>query len=389
MTIIDTNILLDYPHIVEEVDNPLILESVLNEIDKFAHSDEKSYRKRASKAIYYIEKNREKITFKSGDFGVADDDIVSYAETHCVNVLTNDRILRIKLLNADVKCSGYTETKQNYNGVTYLIAGIDDEEISKLYGKDFSCPFENHYFVVRNDEQEAICCWEKGKLRWVDRDSLKFNNEYSKKVITPLNTEQVILMDMLKHKDKTILYVGGTYGTGKSFLTTVYAMEQLQKGKIDKIVYVPNNSQTRDTMEIGTMPGDEYDKILPYIGSLIDITSEYTVNQLYSMGQLQLMPISLARGRNLENAIILVNEAQNLTEDHIKLLLGRCAEGSRIIFDGDFKQTDKKVFEDKNGLKLLSRLSESKEYGDLFAMVILNKTERSRTAEAAQFLDEL
>ena len=82
MTIIDTNILLDYPHIVEEVDNPLILESVLNEIDKFAHSDEKSYRKRASKAIYYIEKNREKITFKSGDFGVADDDIISYAETH-------------------------------------------------------------------------------------------------------------------------------------------------------------------------------------------------------------------------------------------------------------------------------------------------------------------
>ena len=132
-----------------------------------------------------------------------------------------------------------------------------------------------------------------------------------------------------------------------------------------------------------------FDKILPYIGSLIDIVGDYEVSTLYSNGQLQLMPISLARGRNLENAIILVNEAQNLTEDHIKLLLGRCAEGSRIIFDGDFKQTDKKVFEDKNGLKLLSRLSESKEYGDLFAMVILNKTERSRTAEAAQFLDEL
>lgn len=101
------------------------------------------------------------------------------------------------------------------------------------------------------------------------------------------------------------------------------------------------------------------------------------------------MPISLARGRNIENSIIIVNEAQNLTEYHIKLLLGRVGEGSRIFFDGDLKQTDKRVFEEQNGLKLLTRLSESNEYKSLFAHVNLIKSERSKTAMAAQFLDEI
>lgn len=68
------------------------------------------------------------------------------------------------------------------------------------------------------------------------------------------------------------------------------------------------------------------------------------------------MPISLARGRNIEDSIILVNEAQNLTEEHIKLLVARCGKGTRIFFDGDIKQADSNIFRQKSGLKLLTKL---------------------------------
>ena len=126
------------------------------------------------------------------------------------------------------------------------------------------------------------------------------------------------------------------------------------------------------------------------MGQIIDIIGDsIEVERLYNDGLIEIMPIAVARGRNLENCIVIVNEAQNLTDDHIKLLIARCAEGTRIFFDGDVKQTDAKVFRDKNGLKLLTKLKDSKKYSDLFSMVRLESIERSRTAQAAQYLDEV
>lgn len=95
------------------------------------------------------------------------------------------------------------------------------------------------------------------------------------------------------------------------------------------------------------------------------------------------------RGRSFQNSIILVNEAQNLTEDHIKLLIGRCGEGTRIFFDGDIKQADSQLFRNKNGLKLLLSLRKSEKYSKLFATVKLQLTERSQTAQCVDYLDDL
>lgn len=78
-----------------------------------------------------------------------------------------------------------------------------------------------------------------------------------------------------------------------------------------------------------------------------------------------------------------------MTEDHVKLLLGRCAQGTRIFFDGDLKQEDKDVFRDRSGLRLLMNLRKSEEFAELFSVIKLEKTERSKTAAAAQYLDEI
>lgn len=94
------------------------------------------------------------------------------------------------------------------------------------------------------------------------------------------------------------------------------------------------------------------------------------------------------RGRNFENCIVIANEAQNLDSDHVKLLLGRIGENSRIFFDGSLQQVDSPLFKNKNGLRHLLKISSSP-YADLFATVKLKKIERSRTARVADYLDEV
>ena len=103
--------------------------------------------------------------------------------------------------------------------------------------------------------------------------------------------------------------------------------------------------------------------------------------------ELEIVPLAYIRGRSFQDSIIIVNEAQNLTEDHLKLLIARCGEGTRILFDGDIKQADSQLFRNKNGLKLLMSLRKSSIFSKIFATVNLTSIERSLTAQAADYLD--
>ena len=196
-------------------------------------------------------------------------------------------------------------------------------------------------------------------------------------------------MELLYDKEVSIIAATGEYGTGKSYILTNFALQQLSKGKIDKIVYVPNNSIVENTRELGTLPGDATDKELIYMGPILDIVGEDIARHMIENGEIEIVPISVMRGRSFNNAIVLINEAQNLTTEHIKLLIARCGEKTRIFFDGDIKQSDSHVFKNKSGLKLLLHLSKSEEYSSIFGTVRLNSIERSKTAQASAYLDNL
>lgn len=131
------------------------------------------------------------------------------------------------------------------------------------------------------------------------------------------------------------------------------------------------------------------DKVAGQIGPLIDLVGIDHINQMIALEQLEVVPMAMMRGRSFNNSLIIVNEAQNLTEDHIKLLLGRVGENSRILFDYDYKQSDSNLFRNKSGVKMLLNLSESPVYSKMFAAVKLNTTVRSKTACAADYLDNL
>jgi predicted ribonuclease YlaK len=165
----------------------------------------------------------------------------------------------------------------------------------------------------------------------------------------------------------------------------VAALEAVEKGDFDKIIWVRNNVQVKDTDQIGALPGDEYAKLLPYLGPMMDhVGGPDGVDMLMGSGQLEVIPLAFLRGRSIRNSIIISSEAENLTKEHIQLLLGRVDSGSNPWMDADLKQRDRAVFEKSAGIEtMIDRLKDEK----LFGYVHLVKSERSETARLADKLN--
>jgi PhoH-like ATPase len=201
----------------------------------------------------------------------------------------------------------------------------------------------------------------------------------------PRNEHQELAFDMLKDKDITVKLITGTWGTGKTMALVVAALEAIQNGDYEKIIWVRNNVQVKDTDQLGALPGDQWDKMLPYLGPFCDhVGGEEGVHMLVGNNKLEVIPLGFLRGRNIANSIIICSEAENLTKEHIQLLLGRVAEGSALWLDGDVRQRDKVAFEKSKGLEtMIERLKGE----PLFGYVHLVKSERSATARLADKLN--
>lgn len=399
--IIDTNILLDYPQIVEDRNNQIyIATSVLKELDGLKKHINNDIAFNARRAAIYISRNLNQLLFVSEceKWGIpVDDQLIKIAKIKNGILITNDVYLKVRATIDGVETKGYNN-KDDYTGVEYwYVDSIDNEkdqeDLSKLLNDNILPPeivlYENQYLIIKEkstDKTIKIYVIKNGKPEEVENK--KIRNQWID-YIYPRNSEQTCLFNALSNKDNTIIYAGGKYGTGKSFILNNFALQELEKGNIRKIIYIPNNSYVEGSMELGFLPGTDIEKVIPSIGPLIDLVGKDFVNQMIMKEELEIVPLAYIRGRSFKDSIIIVNEAQNLTEDHLKLLIARCGENSRIFFDGDIKQADSQLFRNKNGLKLLLNLRKSPIYCYKFATVNLLKTERSATAEAAQYLDNI
>lgn len=345
--IVDTNILLDCPSIYEEEDNLVITLKCLEELDKLKISQNPELAFNARRVSRYIYDNKHKIEFIKDENSLlknTDNDIISLAQKYNYGVFSNDVNILIKSFILDIPIKTiYKEEEQYYLGKAVIEVKFDNN----FYNKDVDNfitikepPFsmkENEFLIVKNiDTKETHSIFRNinNKLRLINKNSF-ITNEWSK-TITPRNSEQKCLFDLLLDPNITILLAKGKYGSGKTMCLVNYALQQLEKtlqnGGINKIIWVPNNSYSKDSRELGTLPGALLEKEMPFLGSLVDIVGEQGVTKLLQQDQLEIVPISIMRGRNFTNSIILVNEAQNLTEEHIKLLIGRVSDNSKIFF---------------------------------------------------------
>ena len=275
---------------------------------------------------------------------------------------------------------------ENYTG--YKELELTDDQFVQLYsegiieGYDF---MPNEYLIAKNAEGEVVGSFkpdEDGRLQQIRY--VCFKNQYTG-MLKPRNEHQELAFNMLKDPDITIKLITGTWGTGKTLALVVAALDAISRGDFDKIVWVRNNVQVKDTDQLGALPGEAYDKMLPYLGPFCDhVGGEDGVRMLIDSGQLEVIPLGFLRGRSIRRSIILCSEAENLTKEHLQLLMGRVDEGSALWIDGDVRQRDRVAFEKSKGLEtMIDRLKDEK----LFGYVHLVKSERSETARLADKLN--
>lgn len=265
---------------------------------------------------------------------------------------------------------------------------LNSEELAQFYQGDYQIRdlLENQYVFIRDGTDKIVdkFFWRAGHLERVP--FVTFSSDYLGK-IKPRNPEQECAFHLLKDTETKVKLITGRFGSGKSMSMIAQANEALEKGVVDKIVYVRNNIAVRDTSELGSLPGSEIDKLLPFLMQFADhVGGKEALMTMIAQERLEPIHLGYLRGRDIRNSIIYVTEAQNLTIDHIKLLLGRVGEGSYLYLDGDFHaQIDRSAFERSPGLKkLIEVLSGNK----LFGYVNLVKSERSEVSALADLLDE-
>lgn len=154
----------------------------------------------------------------------------------------------------------------------------------------------------------------------------------------------------------------------------------LEKAELEdkKIIWVRNIVDVKDAGRIGFLPGTELEKLEPWIRLVGDIVGDpYVMEDLVNRGTLQIENLGSIRGRQFNNAIIYVTEAQNMTEEHIALLIGRAGDDTEVYLNGDWKQSD---INNLSGINSLGKLAGN----PLFGKVELNEIERSEVAALAE-----
>ena len=238
--------------------------------------------------------------------------------------------------------------------------------------------YENEYVIIEGD----VYCYKNGFCRRVEYP--RIDNQWSG-VMKPRNVEQLAAMDLVLDDSVTVKLLTGTWGTGKTMILVAAALKGLEEGNFKKIVWIRNNISVKDTSDIGALPGTELEKMLPWVMPMADHCGGISgIERLISSGFLEVIPLGFLRGRSIRDSIIISSEAENLTKEHIQLLLGRVDEGSQLWLDADCRQRDKAVFEKSKGIEtLVERLAGNK----LFGCVHLVKSERSATAQLADLLN--
>lgn len=314
-----------------------------------------------------------------------------YNDTENVLVCTDDincRFISREIFNLptkginDINIITSIEDYKGYKEVT-----LSDEEMSNLYtnlDKNIYDCFLNEYLIIRKSDGEVVDYRRWNGENYSPISYKQINSKYLGK-IKPRNSQQVIAFDMLQNKEETIKIISGGFGTGKDYIMISNAMKLIEDGKFDKLVYVRNAVGVKDANDIGYLPGSKDEKLKPFAMVLADhLGGETGLDMQIMGGTIEIQHLGHIRGRDIKNSIIYCTEAENLTKEHVKLLIGRVGEGSSLWMNGDFAQTDSAVFRMNNGLlSAVQKLAGHEKFG----YVQLQKTERSETAAMADLLD--
>jgi PhoH-like ATPase len=209
------------------------------------------------------------------------------------------------------------------------------------------------------------------------------------------NKEQGFLIDLLMDTSIPLVSVIGRAGSGKSLISLACCLELVLEKRLYKKLLICRPIQTIGN-ELGFLPGTMEEKIAPYYTAISDSFAFLFQNkanrsnpdawkeqlfQYTDSGVIQQEPLTYMRGRSIPDALILLDEAQNLSKDEIKAILTRAGEGTKIILTGDVEQIDNRFLDAMNNG--LTHVIDKFQSSHIAGHITLMKCERSELAEAA------
>lgn len=195
--------------------------------------------------------------------------------------------------------------------------------------------------ISRRDVVYAQKLVEKDKLdQLFELYHIKIARTYNGKLIYPKTLGQKSYYYALKNND--VVFGVGPAGTGKTYLAVVFAVAALKNNEVKKIIL------TRPAVEagesLGFLPGDLKEKVDPYLRPLYDALHDMLgmeqTEKLIEKGVIEIAPLAYMRGRTLEDAYVILDEAQNTTDNQMKMFLTRLGFRSKMIVTGDISQID-------------------------------------------------
>ena len=176
----------------------------------------------------------------------------------------------------------------------------------------------------------------------------------------------------------------GPAGTGKTYLAVTAAVDAFMKGKVERIIL--SRPAVEAGEKIGYLPGDLQDKMAPYLRPLYDALNDRMglkrLKQCIDSGEIEIAPVGYMRGRTLNKAFVVIDEAQNCTYGQIKMLLSRLGWNSTMVVTGDPDQSD--LLDGISGLRDMARKLESVEG---IAVEYLRETDIVRHPLVAKMLE--
>jgi phosphate starvation-inducible PhoH-like protein len=254
---------------------------------------------------------------------VPDNDVLS-----CV-CGTNDS--NLQLIEDSLGVSVYTKGNE-------ISIESEDPEITQKFQFIMDRIIDEIYDGGRNTEDIVVSVLNTQKK--VNADEISILVPGSVKKIYPRTQNQAEYINLLQTKD--MVFCTGSAGSGKTFLAVAEALRLVLSHKKNKIII------TRPVVEagesLGFLPGDLEQKIDPYLRPLRDameaIVTPETVRKLSEAGIIEVAPLAYMRGRTLNNAVIILDEAQNTTCTQMKMFLTRMGDNSKVFITGDPTQID-------------------------------------------------
>ena len=234
------------------------------------------------------------------------------------------------------------DVRINTRGTTLFVEGerplaeLAENLLNQLYGL-----LREGYPLHPNDIEYAarmLSGNERLNLKDVFLDTVYVTAK--KSVVTPKSPAQKAYIDAIRTND--IVFGVGPAGTGKTYLAMAMAVAAYTKGQVSRIILTRPAVEAGETL--GFLPGDLAEKVDPYLRPLYDALHDMMrfekVSSLMEKGVIEVAPIAFMRGRTLNDAFVILDEAQNTTSEQMKMFLTRIGFGSKAVITGDITQID-------------------------------------------------